>query len=179
MFTRFLNNRYANPINKASTLTSPIHPGMVPINKSSVELCCIAASSPFCFNKARGVAEDISAFCVAAPARAIPRAGTQFDICTGNEIMRNTLPIRAGLNGLFPNPPYTCFAIPTATNTPINSRYHGNEAVTLRESKSPVTAALPSGRKSFFFRKNLMMENSISSALNAPIIQRNNACQPK
>ena len=74
----------------------------------------------------------------------IPRAGLQVVIAAGSAISSATRATSAGLNGLLPSPPNTCFPSQMARNAPIRQTQKGIWGGRFKASSSPVRAALPS-----------------------------------
>ena len=62
-------------------------------------------------------------------------------IWTGNEINKNTLPVKAGLNMFLPKPPKASLATPMAMKVPIIIIQFGMELGRLKASKIPVITA--------------------------------------
>src|SRR5690606_4290519 len=65
-------------------------------------------------------------------------------IWTGNDMSINTLPTRAGLKMLLPNPPNESLPMPTAARAPIMMIHHGKFEGTLKAKRIPVINAEPS-----------------------------------
>ena len=65
-------------------------------------------------------------------------------ICTGKDISKNTLPTKAGLKILHPNPPNDIFPMPIATSAPIMIIQIGKFEGRLNASNTPVIIAEPS-----------------------------------
>ena len=70
----------------------------------------------------------------------------QLVMATGKLMRRKTRATRAGLKGLYPRPPYTCFPIPMATIAPITIIHQGIFDGRFMARRSPVRTALPSLR---------------------------------
>jgi hypothetical protein len=100
-------------------------------------------------------------------------------ICTGNDTKRNTLPTKAGLKILFPNPPKTILAIAMATKEPMMIMYHGNELGTFKANKIPVSIAEKSLMVDGFFKKNFWMNHSKKTAETVAIRSTLTAPNPK
>ncbi len=66
---------------------------------------------------------------------------------------RKTRPTRAGLKGLFPNPPKLIFPMPIATSAPITTIHQGRLLGKLNARSSPVSIAEPSVTDGFTFNK--------------------------
>ncbi len=72
------------------------------------------------------------------------KGAVQVVMAAAKEAVRNALPTSAGLNGLCPNPPKTCFPMPMANADPIITIQLGKLGGTHSAKSTPVNNALPS-----------------------------------